>query len=1450
MGKKLIGKKSVQEISGAINRLADSFFALADSIRGLRSGAAGAPQAASGTERKVSEQENSPTPKRDPEAGEMFSPETVSEPAALKDLLENLIPGAVSASPGVPAPEPLPAELPQAPAPDATETRCGEALQAFMRDKGFVITRIDNIVNESPIWVKLARTIGSDYHSLLPIINPLKVSQSRGSRIVVNLSRYAPEMRNACISFAKALYDNALLVEYRYSSGPVPTLTMRVQKDGAIINFITGHWMEIYVYSVAREVLQNYAGLYDIEVESYSNIQFMMNEKMVFELDILCFVNSIPVWVECKTGEFQQHIVKYKKFGSSNGIAPENSFLVLAGVSPEQAKNISDIHSYNVVNLNNFREVFSRAVAGICLKAGRKGAPLPEKTPETAVPAVSAPEALPAPAAQASPEAPAESASQNVPAPDAAPAPAPARSSASGKPMSRNRGIFDKMMTVINSARPVKTSETAGKSAAESHGSSATLSSPLLYEIPERPFLNEAVQKFMDEHGVQCICNTPITRMHIHLDILSRMKSGKYNLAQPLFRRIGQALKTGDYEVTESLAGCDGVAVGTTVQLCRHMADNMEVIRNFEYFSTRKKTVKFELLPNAVFNNYVLEDRRFVHAVGYVVDTAGANAAPDVFGVSVKARLCKGDIRIDADFLVRFRNIITLIMVSPANPERAESQLVLAGKWLDIPARNLIIVHNVTEMPESLAKVASRKAVTVLSHSEFEKKAREILRTQELPESPQPAAAARPTIMDLQFTPEELYESFSPSGIGIAEVELISQALSALDGAASEFCRHESLFQPLVQAVRRIHESHVPHERFCWNVNTLDGEKTSSINNCCTNLYRTDLIKECRYDKTIPKQFIIDLTDNQDIYSFVTGDWLRYFAGNRAVKYLGQHVRDSRFVRFIRNVTLEIPDAGTAVLDVVVRHPLGWTAVKSCSADNFRLRKEDLLKAGNALGIPQERLILVFRNSDSTEEAIRECGAAVRILKAQEFLNALPEIFPNEVINAVMKEEEPVPESPAAATAPAEESKTAPASGEEAPANREIPEFAREAAAGTPCPEILEEIIAEAMEEAAENQEALKEATGTETPEPAEKPAGEPSAGTDAGAESGSSPAPSASAESPAAAPAAPSPQPLPEKTTPMGKLVTAYYQQLMREAESKAAIDDFLEAHLMRPEECADFFDDERARVVGSLKSYHGKPEILDRLSLDVLADYCRNQEYAVIFNMLLEALFQELTSFALDMDADDETVSRYQKLLNDMVDCTLVYKNIYIKEARESRVTVLKPMVLRDYIMGGWFRAAGSAIIQNRIREMTIRHPECFCLFARNMEILLDNYRIMADLVIRTMNRVLFFVFAATEPEAGARDLAMLTEYLNLYSQDTVLVCLNEDPDLHERLAETYHVTVIGFNSLAEFLDSRLTPEYLETPVTEEDEDKEPDDQDAETVLQKFGYCPGLFDYMRYEF
>ena len=1530
MGKKLIGKKSAAVIAGAINRLADSFFALAQSLQG-----AYVPGSESGVR-------NPP-----PGDGEPVDSKTGSFTGSADAIPENTsrtrFPETSPAAPDIPAPVSAPVPLPT---PDASETRCGEALQKFMKDNVFLITRIDNIINESPVWNQMARIIGSDYHAVLPIINALKISQSRGNRMVINLSRYDIRTRNACTNLASVLYRNALLVEYRYTSGVVPTLTMRVQKDGAIINFITGHWMEIYVYGIVREILSNYARLYSIEVETYSNIQFLMTQKETFELDVLSFVNGTPVWVECKTGEFQQSIVKYKKFGKRTSIAPEHSFLVLAGVSAEQARNITDIHRYNVINLDNFRTVFSQAMAGLCLAAGRKDSPeSPEEKPGpvseasdnaecgstdsvsvtsgsaesgTAASDVSEPSSVP-PRISSGMTAPISEG--DVPAAGAASAGNELRQETGGRRTSpgaesRNRSSYDRMMALISSTRPVKSLDRPEQP--------KTLSEPVptiaaaLYTVVDHPFMNEAMSERMNTLGVQCVCNTPVSRTDISLDVLSRMKSGRYVLAPVLFKRIARALKTGDLSVVQSLNGCEPVQVGTTIQMCRHMADTMKVIRDFEYYS-KEKTVRFDLIASSIFSQYVLEDTRFFHAVGNVIDTAFQNTDGNVFGISRNVRLCKGEVRIDLDYLVRFREIVTAVIAGPSDPEKASAALELVGKWLDIPARNLLIVHNLRKESPEYAILSKKTSVNVLSHDEFDRLARQLMK---VPEFPDGAGADRITIPELQFTPEQLYAWFSRFGVNVTEAELISAALSALDGSASEFYRNEEIFQPLLKEVLRLHENHIPRQRFVLNVENLNGEKTSSVSNLCTNLYKTDLIRDFEYNKTARK-FVIDLTDNPELHSFFSGGWLRYYAGSKTQKYLGQHVRNPKAVRFIRNVSLELPEGDEISLDVLICHGGVWTAIRTCTAQNCIAMAEYLATAGDLLEIPKERQILVFPSEAETLVAPAQVREAMRIIPVSGFVSVLEEILTETLVGASGPDFEELLARIAKENASAASSDDAQETREGAsaafPENSEQPEEELDRAAGDtdhqdsgagdsdsefmdeavkdfPLPEVLREIITEVTEENSEKEEeTAKEPnreTGQERHEPekvkengrtnaaslSEIPEGripetpvpesapgipEPPVISDRDRKTPVSDAAGTgktgsgqSGMSPDASPSEPRQDPGikegPAPSSPVSdSIIASYYRMLMDEAGDQALRDDFLESHLMKPEECADFLDDENIRVMDVL-TYNGKAQDTDRLSLGILADFCRNQEYATVFNMLLEGLSRELSSFALDMDFPEETLSRYQKLLNDMVEIALVYKNVFIRDSRESRITVLKPRALRDFITGGWFRNAGAAIVQNRLMDLSVRHPECFCLFARNADILLDNYRIAADLVIRTMNRVMLFVFATSNAEGAAGELAMLVEYMDIDPRDAVLVCLDSTPESLTRVSAGFPVTVIGFDALGEFLDSHITPEYLESEYLsdEESDDDGPDEQDAETVLHKFGYCPGLFDYMRYEF
>ncbi|WP_406547809.1 hypothetical protein [Succinimonas sp.] len=157
-------------------------------------------------------------------------------------------------------------------------------------------------------------------------------------------------------------------------------------------------------------------------------------------------------------------------------------------------------------------------------------------------------------------------------------------------------------------------------------------------------------------------------------------------------------------------------------------------------------------------------------------------------------------------------------------------------------------------------------------------------------------------------------------------------------------------------------------------------------------LYQNGLIKSFTYLK-IHQQYEIELTDNHELYRFVSGDWLRYFVGRQIQMYLRDHVRDSRSVMFIRNITLQISDAGLAALDMMIWHSSCWTAVKCCSADNFRLKSANLIMAGKALSIPPARMFLIFHDNEDITKATEELGDTVTIMKISAFNSEIPDLF-------------------------------------------------------------------------------------------------------------------------------------------------------------------------------------------------------------------------------------------------------------------------------------------------------------------------------------------------------------------------------------------------------------------------------------------------------------------------
>lgn len=247
------------------------------------------------------------------------------------------------------------------------------------------------------------------------------------------------------------------------------------------------------------------------------------------------------------------------------------------------------------------------------------------------------------------------------------------------------------------------------------------------------------------------------------------------------------------------------------------------------------------------------------------------------------------------------------------------------------------------------------------------------------------------TLEELQFSQQKLYEVFASYNIDVVSADLLSTGLFALDQASVEFFRRKELYQTLTEVICRMHKDHTRYKLFIWDVPS-EPVMGNSINKTLVDFYRKRFIKSFHYFKKF-HQFEVELTDNQELYRFVSGDWLRYFVGRQIQMYLRDHVRDSRSVMFIRNITLQIPDAGLAALDMMIWHSSCWTAVKCCSADNYRLKSANLIMAGKALGISPARMFLIFHDNEDITKATEELGDTVTIMKISGFNSEIPDLF-------------------------------------------------------------------------------------------------------------------------------------------------------------------------------------------------------------------------------------------------------------------------------------------------------------------------------------------------------------------------------------------------------------------------------------------------------------------------
>ena len=198
---------------------------------------------------------------------------------------------------------------------------------------------------------EIAVDLGNNFDVLQNILEKIKKTQrSNYTTVSLNISKQSQKEIKLITGFCKDLYDYSFVAKYFYNKNE-KRIHLTLQTAPAIINFFNGEWLEWYVFMKLVKVFYEKKDLFSC-LRSFT-INFPNEDK--HEIDIFFLINSrIPLFIECKSGEFRSMIEKYNRLRKRLNIDKANFLVLVLGISEEQTNGLTNMYDVTFVNEKNF----------------------------------------------------------------------------------------------------------------------------------------------------------------------------------------------------------------------------------------------------------------------------------------------------------------------------------------------------------------------------------------------------------------------------------------------------------------------------------------------------------------------------------------------------------------------------------------------------------------------------------------------------------------------------------------------------------------------------------------------------------------------------------------------------------------------------------------------------------------------------------------------------------------------------------------------------------------------------------------------------------------------------------------------------------------------------------------------------------------------------------------
>lgn len=1264
----------------------------------------------------------------------------------------------------------------------------GEYLKRLSEKHGFSIVNVGGQDTDGSFWSSLALLLAKNNSRLIPLLQALKSAQSNpGKKGSLSLAKLNSDIASSCISFCNMLHRYALLEEcHLFKSSQV--IRFKIPANGDVINFITGKWLEIFVFNTVCALISNFEKMYDIQTEKYLNIQIMLSPLEQFELDIMFFINGVPVWIECKSGTYQNRLFKYKNLASKFDIRPENMFLICSQISVAEAEKLTSLHKYRVINLDNFRQVISTAIASICMSVAKR------KTDSSFF-----------------------SDSNNL---------------------AKTAEIFSDSVNIEN-LKKIKedfgnvrvTSEMNNSTQIKTQGKAQN--QVLATDINIRNLASEQAnvhRQRVEKAIVSTFNNSDLCKEHlksagiiiISEEILSVQDFDLITLANIVMKNQPACLKLLS-EINSQMQREGGMVYVNTVSeiplfvptlcnVCKQM-ENMKLISDYHYSRTAG-TISFRVIAENILNKFIGERKWFDYALYSSVYKYLLNKDNN-YAVSRNVILQYLGNTYRINMAVSVFDLHLLVVMGEGNIEKQAKDLSVIGRAMNIRADELFLVSQ-TLLPEEAETLSERYGIRAVSFDGYDNAIVTVLKDRAQVEyfshvlsntgkenddpkshfSPTPAEIwteplsyadrilssymsavkgvafghtceddndndqTSVNIASFGFTLTEICSELSQKSVNDAQICFLgyNKKLALMDSASLNISRNQTRFDDVFRQINRAQRN--GYSELNISLKKFKADEVSSVCQVMENFCKLEWIDGYKYTRGVERIMTIKLLPDVMLPAFMNEGWMDHCVCYLAQKQLMNYVREGgnpafKVCRYL-NIGSGNDEKSSRIVSLLVKHKKGITLF-GYSHSNLVANAEKMYEIGRILGSyytgPSD-VILVNFGTDPIQERSLQVLMNIRIVNFVDYRNSLSDIIPREVCMDNFDEK-------------------------------------AQDISSDDCGMYGGQLLPEKLYG---NVNASQETI-------------------------------------------------VPDRNESSGNFDYGCTPVEHGDGDFNVRLN---QTHYMSLDETSELIDDENI-VVLNREYYTLHTMIMDELSERIYNCIRQHDVNGInVINSIIDAIDNGAKKVVLP-----EAFSR-QDEINQTYFVERLSQTCFLSKVNkcqsDSRYTVkflfnyIKH--LREYLQSGWFKYFCCKTVTDYMNSMVKDgNNKLYYRLAKNVCLLCNEIKINIDLVLVTEYHTVYCSFMKDELENNLADLTLLKAQKNLNAEDVLLVRFNCDSEQNERISAEKGITVIGIDELKD---------YLSTVILNPDDSSDYDGSEKlkdnyDGLIEKYGYCRDLAMYLK---